>query len=133
MKLKFGFEGARCARGSEDVVELTLEVQHRDEKPTLYCHGHLICGHEAEALLAAVARLLSNSQHVIVDLKDVRKIDCGGIGALAAAVCVARQHGKSLELSSIPRKVRLMMQMTGLYGVLTMAEPSRKTAGVVAA
>ena len=114
-------------------MELTLEVQRTDEKPVLFCHGHLICGHEAEALMAAVARLLSTSQHLILDLRDVRKIDCGGIGALAAVVCVARQNGKSLELRSIPRKVRFMMQMTGLQEILNIAESPRTSAGVVAA
>ena len=112
-------------------MELTLEVQSRDEKPVLFCHGHLICGHESEALLAAVVRLLSTSQRVILDLRDVRKIDCGGIGALAAAVSVAHRYGKSIELSSVPRKVRFMMQITGLHRVLKVAESS--TAGVVAA
>jgi anti-anti-sigma factor len=113
-------------------VELTLEVQCRDEKPILHCQGHLICGHESEALLAAIARLLANSEQVVIDLENVRKVDCAGIGVLAAAVSVAHQHGKIIELCSVPEKVRCMMQMTGLQNVLNVAKPARRNEVVAA-
>src|SRR5512140_2936928 len=104
------------------VVELTLEVQCRDDRPILACQGHLICGDEAEALLAAVARLLSTSEQITLDLRDLSKMDCAGLGAIVASLNAARQRGRTLELCAVPPRIRRMINLAGLQGVLCFAE-----------
>jgi anti-anti-sigma factor len=99
-------------------VELMLQVKFNEDKPVLTCHGHLICGQEAEALQAALGRLLIVARGVTLDLGDIRKIDCAGLGVIAEALRVARLSGKSLELRSVPPNVRQLMEVTGLSAVL---------------
>ena len=103
-------------------MELTLEVQCRDDKPILACQGHLICGDEAEALLAAVVRLLATSEQITLDLRELRKMDCAGLGAIVASLNVARQRGRSLELCAVPPRIRKMIDLAGLHGVLCFSE-----------
>lgn len=110
------------------VVELTLEVQCRDNKPILHCKGHLIYGDEAEALLAAVARLTSSAEHITVSLRGLRKMDCAGLGALVAARNVARERGRSMGLCAVPTKVQRMISLTGLEEVLCYAEETAEAA-----
>jgi anti-sigma B factor antagonist len=103
-------------------VELTLEVQCRDDKPILSCQGHLICGDEADALLAAISRLLATSEQITLDLRDLRKMDCAGLGAIVAAVNVAHQRGRSVELCAVPPRIRRMINLAGLEGIFCVSE-----------
>ncbi len=103
-------------------MELTLEVECRGDKRVLNCRGHLICGDEAEALLAAVARLLASSDSVTLDLRELRKMDCAGLGAVVASLSVARQWGRKLELCAVPPRIRRMIDVTGLQEVLCFSE-----------
>lgn len=115
-------------------MELTLEVQRQDDKPILYCHGHVICGDEAEALQAAIAKLLAVAEHVMVDLQDVRKMDCAGLGVIVTCLDLARQRGKALELRSVPKHIRQMIRVTGLQGYLNVADqPYSPSVGAFAA
>ena len=107
---------------TEDFVELTLQVQGHPETPILTCHGHVICGNEAEALHAAILRLLAVAERVTVELRFVRKMDCAGLGAIIDGFRVARHQGKSLEISAAPRCVRILIHATGLNGTLAPAE-----------
>lgn len=109
-------------------MELTLEVQCRGDKPILACHGHLICGDEAEALLAAVVRLLATSEQITLDLHELRKMDCAGLGAIVAALNVARQSGRTIELCAVPPRIRKMIDLAGLRGVLCSSEHPEQVA-----
>ena len=115
-------------------MELILDVQGRADKPILHCRGNIICGHEAEALQAAISRLLTVAEHVTLDLRDVRKMDCAGLGAIVAGSSLARQRGKTLELRSVPSQIRQMIRATGLLGYLNETEqPFSPSVGAFAA
>jgi anti-anti-sigma factor len=115
-------------------VELTLQVQYHDQTPQLTCHGHLVAGKEAEALLAALGHLLSSDlTRVIVNLQHVRKMDCAGLGVLADAARRARQMGKSLELTAVPAHVRRLLQITQLDSAFGASGPQSQGASQVTA
>jgi anti-anti-sigma factor len=83
-------------------VELIFEVQGRNEKLILSCRGQLVCGHEADALQVTFCRLLASTRHITLDLHNVRKMDCAGLGAIVACMTLARQQGKTFDLCFVP-------------------------------
>ena len=95
-----------------------LQVESHDNQPVLNCHGHLICGEEAEAMQVALVRLLSVADSVTIDLGDIRKMDCAGLGVIVGAMRAASQHGKTIQLRSVPRHIRYMFELTGLERIL---------------
>jgi anti-anti-sigma factor len=103
-------------------VELMLQVQSYPDAIALVCHGNVIYGDETEALRAALGRLLVVGDRVIVNLQYVRKIDCAGLGALADAARRAALQNRSLELCSVPARVKTMLRITGLHLVIPMHE-----------
>ena len=95
-----------------------LQVESHDNQTVLHCHGHLICGNEAEALQAALIRLLTVTDSVTIDLRHVRKMDCAGLGIIVRAMRDAAQNGKTVQLRSVPRHVRSLIELTGLQRIL---------------
>jgi anti-anti-sigma factor len=115
-------------------VELIFEVQGRDEKLILICRGQLVCGNEADALQITFCRLLASTRHITLDLHNVRKMDCAGLGALVSCMTVARQQGKSFDLCFVPPQISNMIRVTGLHRVLHIVEQkSASSVGVCAA
>jgi anti-anti-sigma factor len=115
-------------------VELIFEVQGRNEKLILSCRGQLVCGNEADALQITFCRLLASTRHITLDLHNVRKMDCAGLGAIVACMTLARQQGKTFDLCFVPSHISNMIRVTGLYRVLHVAEQkSASSVGVCAA
>lgn len=115
-------------------MELIFEVQGRNEKLILSCRGQLVCGHEADALQVTFCRLLASTRHITLDLHNVRKMDCAGLGAIVACMTLARQQGKAFDLCFVPPNISDMIRVTGLHHVLHIAERTNATTvGVCAA
>jgi anti-anti-sigma factor len=114
-------------------VELIFEVQGRNEKLILSCRGQLVCGHEADALQVTFCRLLASTRHITLDLHNVRKMDCAGLGAIVACMTLARQQGKTFDLCFVPQGISNMIRVTGLHHVLHVAEKHDSTVSVCAA
>jgi len=101
-------------------VELVLQVESHHHKVALICSGKLVAGDEAEALQAALSRLLEASEGVTLNLGSVYKIDCAGLGVIADAARRARLAGRSFELCAVPDAVWRMLRLTGLHQALTI-------------
>jgi len=72
--------------------------------------------------------------HITLDLHNVRKMDCAGLGAIVACMTLARQQGKTFDLCFVPSHISNMIRVTGLYRVLHVAEQkSASSVGVCAA
>jgi anti-sigma B factor antagonist len=59
----------------------------------------------------------SGSQHLLVDLKDVRFIDSSGLGALVSGFKNATSSHGSLRLASLQPQVKSMFELTRLHRV----------------
>lgn len=99
-------------------MKLVLNRRRSDEVAILACRGQLVCGAETSALREAAGALLHGAEKLVIDLRGIEKIDCAGLGALAGAAKIARCLGKSLELCSVPPRVRRLLAITRLDSVL---------------
>ncbi len=103
-------------------MELMLHVRNQGDTPVLTCRGSIIRGNESEALHAALSQLLGAADRVIVNLQQVHKIDCAGLGVIAALAGQAETGRKSLELCAVSEPVRALLRLTCLDRVLKVHE-----------
>jgi anti-anti-sigma factor len=95
-------------------MDLILEVRTGRERVTMSCHGKLIAGKEAEAFRRSAMLLLGGFDVLAINLAGVRSLDCGGVGALASVLELARERGKQVSITRASSKVREMLQVMHL-------------------
>ena len=85
--------------------------------------GPLMAGAPQAMFRQAVVRALrAGYRRVVVNLKDMPSIDAAGIGALAEAVTTAQPLGVILVFAALSPRVRQLVAVTGVLGVLNIAE-----------
>jgi anti-anti-sigma factor len=95
---------------------LSLTEQSRDDRAILYCAGKLVAGREVAGLGAAVQ---SHPQpNLAIDLARVSAVDAAGLGTLVALYRWATVNGKRLTVANPSRRVRAVMERTGLSYLL---------------
>ena len=95
-------------------MALYTVTSKRDGVIVLYCSGALVFGDESIALRSLVRELLNECRHVVLDLRDVVRIDSGGLGTLVSLYASARNVGGAIKLSGADRRVNELLQMTKL-------------------
>lgn len=95
-------------------MDLILEVRTGRDRVTLACHGKLVGGKEAEAFRRNAILLLGGFERVDINLAEVRTVDCGGLGSLAAVLGIALDKGREVRVLRANRLVREQLQLTGL-------------------
>lgn len=73
-----------------------------------------------------IHRFAARGRHVVLDLKDVAFMDCGGLGALLSIRRAIESRGGSLQLEHIAPAVRRVIELTGAS--LPMARTGRRHA-----
>ena len=91
-------------------------VTHGDVA-VVYLSGAILFGEESASLRSLVRDLLSQSNQVVLDLKDVSYIDSGGLGTLVALYTTARNLGASIKLARLTPRVGDLLQVTKLLTV----------------
>ena len=105
------------ARMGETTLE--LEVAEQAGWQVLVVHGEVDVTTTPRVRARLVAMLSDGRPQVIVDLEGVRFLDSSGLGALVAALKLARSRGGELRLvCEHQRSVRKVLEVTGLERVL---------------
>src|SRR5689334_18484598 len=79
--------------------------------------GRVVAG-EAELLRASVRDLLAGGEKsIVLNLADVPYMDSAGIGELVSALVAVRRESGRLELLSLSRRVREVLQTVKLLSV----------------
>ena len=95
------------------------EVRHREGVTILDLKGKITIGAGDLTLREAVIDALeAGSLHILLDLKEVTKIDSSGIGELVSAYTTVSNRGGKLKLEYVPPKLLKTLQMTELITVL---------------
>ena len=68
--------------------------------------------------------LVDTGPNLVLDLREVSFMDTVGIGALLATRSAVMEHGGSLAVRNPSSTVRRVLEMTGLYSLLT--EPTQR-------
>ncbi len=61
-------------------------------------------------------------RQILLDLAKLRDIDAAGVGELACAFAAARTAGGALRIARANRYVRCLLDLAGLYALLTTCE-----------
>jgi anti-sigma B factor antagonist len=98
---------------------LELEVAEQAGWQVLCVRGEVDVTTTPRVRARLVAMLSDGDPQLIVDLEGVRFLDSSGLGALVAALKLARSRGGDLRLvCEHQRSVRKVLQVTGLDRVL---------------
>jgi anti-sigma B factor antagonist len=96
-------------------MALYTVTSKREGVIVVYCNGSLVFGEESLALRSLVKDLLKECPYVVLDLREVVRIDSGGLGTLVSLFASARNAGGAIKLSSANRRVNELLQMTKLH------------------
>ena len=105
------------AQDEERKLRLLLRASVVEDVLLLHCSGRVTFCDEAAVLLTKVCALLPHTRQLVLDLSGVQKMDCAGIGALAAVVRQAQEHLCALKLVA-PEHVLRLLEITRLDSVL---------------
>jgi len=101
----------------ETELSLSLQKSKLGEIKVIHCRGRIVVRDEAAALSRAVAAVLEESRHVILELQGVTAIDSGGLGELVALHMWAQGCGGTLKLSGLSSRLLYLFELTNLTTV----------------
>jgi len=95
-------------------MQLRLESRPVGEVYVIQCHGRIVSGNEVFTLHSQVGDAIEKYGDVVLLLDTVEFIDSSGLGALMRLMQAARAKGGDVKLSSIPPKIRKVLELTHL-------------------
>ena len=95
---------------------LKLEVQESPLVTIFRCSGRIVYGDGSDTLVKAV--MSKDTRYFLIDLNGVSAIDAAGLGALAALEGWARNENRTIHLANLSKRVREILETTGLSSVL---------------
>lgn len=95
-------------------MQLRLESRPVGEVYVIQCHGRIVAGNEVFTLHSQVGDAIEKYGDVVLLLDTVEFIDSSGLGALMRLMQAARAKGGDVKLSSIPPKIRKVLELTHL-------------------
>jgi anti-sigma B factor antagonist len=97
---------------------LHLEIERKGSTVVVKCSGKLIAGVN-DILYNRVKELLPDTKIVILDLKDLTRMDSMGLGTLVRIYVSCKSAGVTLELMHLSKQVRELLGLTNLMSVFT--------------
>ena len=89
----------------------------------LDCSGKITLGEGTMAVRNAVRDILKdNGKKIILNLGDVNYIDSSGIGELVSTYTTVTNHGGSLKLLNLTKKIHELLAITKLLTVFQVFE-----------
>ncbi len=95
---------------------LRLETHHRDDATVIQCAGSLTLEH-APALKSLGKTLIPQSRQIVVDLKEVTRMDSAGLGAVVGLYVSARKAKCDFLLINYNNSIRDLLGITHLLSV----------------
>jgi anti-anti-sigma factor len=90
-----------------------VEVYEEDGKLVVACHGNLTF-ENSPLLKQEVRGKISGHKRIMLDLKEVPRMDSSGLGAVVGLYVSARTRGCKLEMVNANQAVRDLFSMTNL-------------------
>jgi anti-sigma B factor antagonist len=104
-------------------MQLTISAGEKQGVTVLGLDGRVVLGEECESLRSKIQELLASKRpNVVLNLKNVSRIDSTGIGALVEAVILTAREGGRLKLTNVPRLINnilsthRLLQAFEIYG-----------------
>ena len=98
-------------------VSLTIECERKGDVAILHCHGRLVSG-VCSFLYNKVHGLIPESKKIVLDLSDLEWMDSMGMGTVVRLYVACKSAGCKLELINLGQRVRELLGVTNLLGIL---------------
>jgi anti-anti-sigma factor len=85
----------------------------------LTIRGRLVLGEETVSVHEAILRIPPNFELLIVNVRDVEKIDAAGLSVLVFAYSTARSVGARFRLAAVPPRLVALLEITRLDTILS--------------
>ena len=97
-----------------------VQCHEREGALVAECHGNLTF-ENTQALKEAVRERISGHKRVIIDLKEVPRVDSSGLGAVVSLYVSARTRGCQLEIVNASQQIRDLFSMTNMLSLFEAA------------
>jgi anti-sigma B factor antagonist len=88
----------------------------------LTIRGRLVAGAEVAAVREAIVRAGPNVNLLVVNLREVNKMDAAGVSTLVFAYSNAQSLGARFRLAAVGPEIRKTLSITGLDAVFSITE-----------
>lgn len=95
---------------------LTLLTRTWGGATIVECKGRLTVEH-SETMKSHVRNLLPGARQIIIDLKELNRMDSSGLGALVALYISAKKSGCELVLINYNKSIRDLLGLSNLLSV----------------
>jgi anti-anti-sigma factor len=96
--------------------ELKLQTFAWEDAQVVKCSGRLTAEH-SQALRNHVQQLVPHSKRIIIDLKEVGRMDSSGLGALIAVYVSSKKHKCELMVVNYNKSIRDLLGMANLLSI----------------
>ena len=83
-------------------------------------HGQLTVDDDIRPLWDIVGTAAARGRHVVLNLENVSRLDCTGIGELVALHCAVQEAGAVLSLLNAQPRQKRMLEVVGLLRALNV-------------
>ena len=97
-------------------TRLRLETRHQGDDTVIYCAGSLTL-ENAEGLKTHGKTLIPQSKRIVLDLKEVARMDSAGLGAVVGLYVSAKKANCEFLLINYSKSIRDLLGMTHLLSV----------------
>ncbi len=103
-------------------MRLQLDVARTGDVVVVRCRGVIVFGPEGDELRLTVLSLLKETNHVVLLLDGIERIDSEGVAALVALYVSARNRGGALKLAELSPQCRQVLHFTRIEKVFEIYE-----------
>ena len=97
-------------------TELKMQTYTQDDATVIKCVGRLTAEYSG-SLKDYVKDLLPHSKQIVLDLKEVTRMDSAGLGAVVGLYVAARKAKSSFLLINYNKSIRDLLGITNLLSV----------------
>jgi anti-sigma B factor antagonist len=98
---------------------LTLDIERTGDTAVVRCHGRLVAGVN-DIFYSRVRQLIPDSKRIVLDFRDLTRMDSMGLGAVVRLYVSARSAGCTLELIHLGKQVRELLGVTNLLSAFSL-------------
>jgi anti-sigma B factor antagonist len=104
-------------------VSVKLTTRQVDDVSVIDVSGRITLGEGSSALRDVLRELTAKgNKKILLNLGEVSYIDSSGIGELVSGFTSVANHGGTLKLLSLTKRVKDLLQITKLYTVFDVHE-----------
>ncbi len=98
-------------------MRIQLDVSRTGDVAVVRCRGVIVFGPEGDELRLTILSLLKETNHVVLLLDGIERIDSEGVAALVGLYVSARNRGGAVKLAELSPHCRQVLHFTRLEKV----------------